>query len=604
MTHLLIIWNRAYSYKDWILSQIKDSFHIVAITSVLWDEDLFADNLKIFYSRSWQKHPSAQIENALKYKKEYCGTGPFLAIVFNDSNPFMDWRETSNGKQWVNAHVFDKKEEYRKITGGGHLIHASNNAEETNRDLTLLFGQNSRDFLKANTNSTNRDNIWRKNCVGVGGYTSITQFFYVLNNSINYCVLRNHDCLPYKYTKENHGDIDLLVENKRQMACLTLAHSVYSEPYRVYHTIRIAGEEVPFDFRYVEDNYFDILWEQHILEHRQLSRGLFYIPSAEDQYYSLLYHVYIQKHEVKPDYLPILTSYGKIIEKHFEPEAEQAIHQLDVFLCQHNYEYIIPKDKTVVYNKYNLRFSSYALRYGQCIKRSEEKGDNGYKYTSRIYEKENSYIKLGTTWLIENEQRFLNKLSGNRFFPEIISYKHIESDLTLMEISKTEGCSFSMFFGNMNYQHSRFVRSFIKQIIRVLRIFNQKGIYHRDLTPSNILISLNNKQLIIGVIDFGWAADSNDKQSKTPSHLGGRFALNGAPSDYYAVATILMDYWPDVPYIRLISSFLFKATKESPKKQLRIIERMLWLPFTPYDEFRLLLRRHQRISQIWHRIKK
>lgn len=604
MTHLVIIWNRAQSYNDIILNNINDSFHVVTATTILWDSYLFSDNLKVFYSCSWQFFPSARIKKALKEKEDYCGTGPFLAIVFNDPNPCMGWRDTSNGRQWVNTRVFDKKEKYRILTGGGHLIHASNNAEETNRDLTILFGLNTEDYLKLCNNSSNKENVWKKNCMGVGGYQSITQFFYVLNNSINYCVLRNHECLPNEYTKKGHGDIDLLVENKQQIVCLTLANSIFSESYRVYHTVNVSGEEIPFDFRFIGDSYYDVMWEKHILEHRKLIRNSFYAPSAEDQYYSLLYHAYIQKNEVNPDYLPILTLYGKAIGKCFEPDVKLAISQLDDYLQQHDYEYIVPEDKTVVYNHNNLQFSSFALRNGQCLKRTEENGSNGYNYTSRIYEKENSYVKLGTDWLIENEQRFLSKLSGNGFFPEIISYKQLDSGMALMEITKTSGCCFSEFFGNMLFHHSRILRSFVKQMVQVLRLFSKYGICHRDLTPSNILIGLSNNELNVGVIDFGWATENNYKVAPKPTNLGGRYALNEVPSDYYALGTVLMDYWPDVPYMRLIASCLFKASHGNPDKQLRRINRLLWLPFTPYDEFRMLLRRHQRILHIWHSIYK
>lgn len=600
MNHLLIIWSRGLGEKDEILIDLKQCFQVTHQYEVNWSKDKFTDNLKVFYSLSWQRFPASKLFSALHYKCNHCGTSPFTAILFNDPHPQMGWRETTDGQKYVNTNVFDKKREYRQLTGGGHLIHCSNDDFETNRDLTLLFGLNTKDFLAHPPTST----TWQHNCIGIDGYKSIEQLFYVLNNSIDYCVLRNFECLPDEYTVEGHGDIDLLVENMQQMVCLTLASPVFNEPYRVYHTISIAGKEVPFDFRYVGDNYYDVKWESHILEHRRLDKDLFYVPSDEDLYHSLLYHAYIQKKKVKTDYLQKLQHYAMAIGKPFVADMPMVIGHLDSFMERNDYEYIQPKDITVIYNNQNLSHSVYAERNGKCVKRTEEKGNNGYIYTSRVYEKDNSYIKIGTAWLIDNECRFLKLYSGSGFFPEVLSTNHSGNGLAQLELSKIEGISFPQFYGNMNNQHSPYLRSFVCQMVQVLYLLNQQGISHRDLTPSNILIATQNKRLKVGVIDFGWAAYNKDKEARTPSHLGGRYAPNGNPSDYYALGTILMDFWPDVPYMRLIASWLFKAVQGNTDKQLNRIEKLLRFPFTPYDEFRMLLRRHQRISRFWHRIQK
>ena len=578
---------------------MEDSFQIQGTYTVQWSKEKIVDNLKVFYSRSWQRFPASKLFSALNYKCNHCGTSPFTVIVFNDPYPKIDWRNTTDGKKLVNINAYDKKMKFRQLTGGGHLIHCSNDDFETNRDLTLLFGLNTQDFLAHPPCP-----FISQNCMGVNGYESISRLFYVLNNSINYCVLRNYECLPNEYTVEGHGDIDLLVENIQQMACLTLASPVFTEPYRVYHSICIAGKEIPFDFRHVGDNYYDVKWESHILGHRRLEKNLFFIPSSEDLYYSLLYHAYIQKKEVKTDYLPKLQRYAKAIGQPFFADVPMAIGQLDSFMEKNDYEYIKPKDITVIYNDQNLSHSVYAERNGRCIKRTEEKGNNGYTYTSRVYEKENGYVKKGTAWLIDNECRFLKLFSGSGFFPEVLSTNHSANGLAQLELSKIEGIGFPQFYGNMNNQHSRYLRSFVRQMVQVLQLFDKQDISHRDLIPSNILIATPNNRLTVGVIDFGWAAYNKDKKAKTPSHLGGRYAPNEVPSDFYALGSILMDYWSDVPYMRLIASWLFKAVQGNTDKQLHRIEILLRFPFTPYDEFRMLLRRHQRISHFWHRIRK
>ena len=75
-------------------------------------------------------------------------------------------------------------------------------------------------------------------------------------------------------------------------------------------------------------------------------------------------------------------------------------------------------------------------------------------------------------------------------------------------------------------------------------------------------------------------------------------------SDSYSVGTIFMDYWADLPYIRLLARLLFKAAKGDTESRLKKAETIARLPLGPYDRFRLFLRRHQRVSMIWHSLRK
>lgn len=600
MIHDLIVWANCHDWEESIISDISSSFRILAKCTVVWEDEFFDDNLTVFYSKSWQSFSKSKVKGAVISKKEHCGTGPFSLLVFEDPSPLLDMRETSSGKSLVNVNVFERKNRYREMTGGGHMIHASNDESETQRDLTLLLGCNVDDFLK--DVSKWRDVRWKHNCTGVGGYSSIRELFYVLNNSISYCVLRNHECLPEAYTVEGHGDIDLLTEHLRQMACLTLAKPIFNESFRVYHTVSIAGKDVPFDFRYVGDNYYDVTWERHILESRRLEKGVFYIPSVEDQYYSLLYHAYIQKNDLKQDYISKLEKYGEAAGVPYNPDVRQAVIQLDTFMGHRGYEYMEPTDKTVVFNLDNLSYSDYAFRLGKCIKRTEEGGSNGFVYSSRVYKKDKTYIKVGTPWLIENEAVLLKEVSGHGIFPEVVAYKKIDEQTSLLEITDAGKEDAGAFFSNMNNQHSRIVRSFARQVISALKILRDSNISHRDLTPSNILVSRIGKDISVGITDFGWAVHTDAGTVGTPANLGGRYAMGNSPSDCYAVGKLFMEYWPDIPYIRLLSSYLFKGASSETDRYLKKSSRLLRLPFMPHDELRMLIRRHWRISQLKNKI--
>lgn len=603
MLHILIVWEKAADKKDFILDDLKKSFKIRMFFKFHWDKEQFLQNYTVFYAHSLKNLSRKNLNSILSNKITHCGNGDFYVIIFEDLAPNLQLRKTSSGNRLVNINVFDKKTEYRNLTGGGHRIHSSDDAWETNKDLTLLFGLNTEDFCNQYPESVTKELSISRNCVGVGGYATIHQLFYVLNNTIKYCVLRNHECLPDEYTVEGHGDIDLLVENKNYISYLTLAKPVYPESYRVYHTISIANNNVPFDFRFVGDNYYDQPWEEQILENRELRKNLFYVPSDEDQFYSLLYHAYIQKREVRTDYIPKLSFYAEIIHETFSPDIKTSINQLDSYLKRNHFEYIRPTDKTVIYNTNNISFSSYAWRYGQLIKRLYVDIPNGPHYYSRVYEKKDSFTKIGTNWLIHNESTFLQRLNNLEGFPKVIKeIQDEDNNESLLEISRVNGTDYHIFFSNVNHQRRRYIKSFILKSLEILSNLHTKGISQRDFLPENVIISDQNNKSSVSLIDFGWATDIENTNINRPPNLAGRFTSSKNTTDSYTLGMFLLDYWPDLPYIRIISKLLRDISledylsKKKFKKKLRRINIIAHIAFTPYDEWRLLCRRHHRIG--------
>lgn len=602
MLHDLIIWPKAAGFAGKILDDLRASFNVMSQITVRWDEDRQYDNYRVFYSKSWQRFPSSKLQKAIKDKAEHCGCEDFLLIVFEDDSPEMGFEQTNDGRSFVNTRVFEKKRNYRELTGGGHLIHTSNNAAETDRDLALLLGVGTDDFLKTYEKSWPDGVRVCRNCTGVDGYESLTSLFYTLNHCIEYVVLRNYECLPEQFFVEGHDDIDLLVESLSYVVNLTSAKPISGSGDRVDYSIRIEGVDVQFDFRHVGDNYYDLAWEKDILKNRVLEREQFYIPGNEDLYYSLLYHAYVQKMQVKPDYLPKLVQYGMKAGVVFRSDIEASISQLDSFMESSGYEYIEPIDKTVIYNLQNLEHSNYALRFGRCIKHTDEASNNGYVYSSKVFEGNDRMIKVGTSWMLEGEATYLEMLSQYAYFPKVLSKQTMGIGQTCLMLSKVEGVSFDVFFKNVYNQYPRCVRFFVKQMVEILSILFSNGINHRDISPSNIIVCRDNKKVRVGLIDFGWAIKRGNKGVKTPLHLGGRYSDGDNHSDCYAVGVVLMDYWSDLYSIRWLSSVLFKAVNGDTDALLKKAKMISMLPMGLYDRFRLLLRRHQRISMIWHRL--
>ena len=87
MLHDLIIWPNAIRYKETIVKDLSLSFSLVSIIIMRWREDRWYDNLKVFYSKSWQHFPFSKLQQALIYKANHCGRGDFVLVVFEDPTP-------------------------------------------------------------------------------------------------------------------------------------------------------------------------------------------------------------------------------------------------------------------------------------------------------------------------------------------------------------------------------------------------------------------------------------------------------------------------------------------------------------------------------------
>ena len=172
--HLFILWEKALSKKQEILDDMKKSFDILAMYNITWSKEKFSENLSRFYGTNLPKGCG---------KEEHCGTGTFLLVIVRCNNPKYEKRDTSKGIQTVNIDMFDKKTYYRKLTGGGHRVHATNSEIETNHDMCLLLGKSIEDFIKENPKFDGQEENLNQDLVGSMGWESVEKMFYVLNNS-------------------------------------------------------------------------------------------------------------------------------------------------------------------------------------------------------------------------------------------------------------------------------------------------------------------------------------------------------------------------------------------------------------------------------------
>lgn len=361
--HLFIIWENARNKQDEILEDIKQNFKILKVYDIEWAKENFSNDLTRFYGTNL---PSGSD------KELHCGNGRFLLVVIQDLNPVYEERETSKGPKTVNINLFDKKTKYREMTGGGHRIHATNNVEETNHDITLLLGKNVEDYLAENGEQEWDGKIitLNRDLTGCGVWNSVQEMFYVLNNCVNYAILRNYEGLPEEIYVNEHNDIDLICESMVETAYVLNARSMHTENYRVQHEVSVEDKLAYFDLRNVGDNYYYKPLEQRILKNRVYHEKGFYVLEEEDYFYTLLYHAYVQKPEFKEDYREKLMNMN--VEKvDMNTSLEEYGKILKSWLLKNEYIVVEPIDKSVYFNKENLLSFQPFVYYENVAKQQE-----------------------------------------------------------------------------------------------------------------------------------------------------------------------------------------------------------------------------------------
>lgn len=351
--HLFIIWEHALYKKEEIIEDIKSEFEIIQMYQMHWSKELFSQNLSRFYGTNLPEGCG---------KEEHCGTGPFLLILVKDNHPNYEPRQTSQGEQIVNTHMFDKKNQYREWTGGGHRIHATNSEKETNHDLTLLLGKNVEDYLKEKQEEEEIISL-QQDVFGSQGWQDASEMFYALNNCCEYLLLRNYENLPEEIYVNEHNDIDVLCTNPINCAYILNATRVFEEEYRVHYQTKVKDRIAYFDLRHVGDNYYCKTWEEDLLKRKTYQAKNFYTVSKEDYFYSLLYHAVLHKNSFSEDYQKRLLEMN---EQYQSVDLKESLAVLEDWMIQKKYFVTIPMDKSVLFNR------NHANQLSELVYRKEE----------------------------------------------------------------------------------------------------------------------------------------------------------------------------------------------------------------------------------------
>jgi len=333
--HAFILWEYARNKSKEIIDDLETRFEICQIYEISWPKTKFAKNLKRFYG--------VTLANPIQ-KESQCGNGPFLLIIIRDNNPKHGKRKTSLGSQIVNTNVYDLKMQYRRMLKSGFIIHSSIHEKESNHDFTLLLGKTLAQLKEELKNPWDGKIINLKTEMIGETWNSPQEVFFVMNSIINYVILRNFENFPEELISHEHKDIDLLTDDQWQIPYVLNMEKINSNSIGFSPFVKISEKKIKLDIRYVNDGYYDEKWSKDILDRKILSNGVF-VPSDEDYFFSLLYHMIIHKKKLRNDYCERLYKIAPqyIKEKYSQNDFNNYIilkKILEEFMKINGYQYV------------------------------------------------------------------------------------------------------------------------------------------------------------------------------------------------------------------------------------------------------------------------
>lgn len=169
--HLFLLWEHARPQEQRILADLDGRFTVLDLAQITWSGgEAFARSLSRMYGSALP--PGSD-------KERHCGTGPMLAVTVLDPRPRYRLRRTNQGRRLLNAGVIDARARYREWTGGGHRVHASDCARETEQNLLLLLGTRTAD-VRARRGGGREVRTHDADPAGTHGWSSVEQLAEVL----------------------------------------------------------------------------------------------------------------------------------------------------------------------------------------------------------------------------------------------------------------------------------------------------------------------------------------------------------------------------------------------------------------------------------------
>jgi hypothetical protein len=171
-------------------------------------------------------------------------------------------------------------------------------------------------------------------------WESLEAFFSQLNSNVKYAVLRNYEDLSLEITSSLHPDIDLLCEDAKKLIEAARSERRGKKSRHLAHQkIMIRNKVIALDVRSTGDGYYDARWEKAMLDTRVLKDGMYVLEDTE-YFYSLLYHVLIQKEKISDEYYNRLMKMAEDCD--ISVDKESLLSCLEAYMRENGYHYTYP----------------------------------------------------------------------------------------------------------------------------------------------------------------------------------------------------------------------------------------------------------------------
>ena len=294
--HFFIIWEHGRHKEKEILADIGERCEILECFDIRWSPNRVINNFCRLDGLDWW---------AGRQQAKKRGTGRFLLITVRDDNPVYELAEAFHGFEWTNINVLEltKRFSERNTRKNTEIVYSSIVSEEANRYLTLILGKNPTDYL-ASVKTPWDGSIVKmdQDILGANGWNSLEEAFYVLNNTINYVVLRDFEELPHRFDAATQ-DIDILTDEPERLLCILnppLRYGLFRQRGQV--KVNVGGQQILWDIRHTGDDYYCLQWEQEMLQDKVLSPENVYVLNDEHHFYSLVYHALVHRTSIPKDY--------------------------------------------------------------------------------------------------------------------------------------------------------------------------------------------------------------------------------------------------------------------------------------------------------------
>lgn len=513
--HLIVLWPKAREKQSEIIADISENLQILECIEVEWTPEKSTNNYKRFYGFS---------DKASERKAKVCGLGNILVITVMDNNPDYRLVESMRGFEYLNYNMFKLKLKYRNWFNDLHVVHTTNNPNEVKHDICMLLGISSKDYLQSTTNKIYDGSIRyiKRNLAGCDGYKSFEDMFYVLNETVNYAVLRNHEMLPEAFKTDLHGDIDILCEDFNKIC--NVLNAEIKDSTRVYNIV--GGSKIPYDIRYLGDDYYCYDFEKDMLLTKFINDKGITVLADEYYFYSLIYHALYQKKYVSVDYydkaykLFCKLGLDKIFNiKDYISPFDLYFKLLKDFMNLHNYSFSSLKN-TVSYNDAILRVEEKARQLKKHYRFKTVKSCNidikapqNYKFFETYWENEHLFIKAGDyDESYKNEFDIMKTLyeSNNINFIKPFFYRNDGHNQNIV-MEYIEGDSLETLIKNNKLSDVQ-KKGIVKDLENIAKSLFENKIVNRNITLKNLIFANNGH---LKLIDFKYAISTdNDRMYK------------------------------------------------------------------------------------------